>query len=337
MKILLTGGSGFLGKNIVGHFNVMNICDGSSWNSLSDGPGGTVLEDKSELSYNVIPMSSKVYDLRDSYACKKAIDYYNPDVIIHAAGSVGGIQVNKENPGKFMYDNLSMGMNMMERARQYRDRTQKDVKFIMLGTVCSYPKFSPVPFKEEDIWNGFPEETNAPYGVSKKALMMLADTYHRQYGMNMVNLIPVNMYGPHDHFNLTSSHVIPALILKFYNAMKNGEQEISVWGTGKASREFLYAGECAEAIRLAIHKDVGPEPINIGTGQETTIKDLVTEVGEQMGYEGEIVWQTDKPDGQPRRCLDTTKAKELLGFESTIDLQTGLKHTIEWFLKKENK
>tara|TARA_Y100000114_G_C11715420_1_gene305674 strand:- start:552 stop:1172 length:621 start_codon:yes stop_codon:yes gene_type:complete len=206
----------------------------------------------------------------------------------------------------------------------------------MLGTVCSYPKFSPVPFKEEDIWNGFPEETNAPYGVSKKALMMLADTYHRQYGMNMVNLIPVNMYGPHDHFNLTSSHVIPALILKFYNAMKNGEREISVWGTGKASREFLYAGDCAKAIHAAIDKDVGPDPINIGTGQETTIKNLVIEVGEQMGYEGEIVWETDKPDGQPRRCLDTTKAKEVLGFEADTDLKTGLKQTIEWFLK-ENK
>jgi len=334
MKILLTGGSGFLGKNIKGHFNVVNVANGSSWNSISiDGK----TEDRSKLTYNLIPISSKVYDLRDSYACRKVLDHYNPDVIIHAAGSVGGIQVNKENPGKFMYDNLAMGMNMMERARQYRDKTQKDLKFIMLGTVCSYPKFSPVPFKEEDIWNGFPEETNAPYGVSKKALMMLADTYHRQYGMNMVNLIPVNMYGPHDHFNLTSSHVIPALILKFYNAIKNGEQEINVWGTGKASREFLYAADCAEAIRLAIHSDIGPEPINIGTGQETTIKDLVIEVGEQMGFEGIINWETDKPDGQPRRCLDTTKAKELLGFEATTDLQTGLKHTIEWFLKKENK
>lgn len=318
MKILLTGGSGFLGKNIVNYFKSVN----------SANP---------HLTYSVMPLGSNVYDLRDSYACKKALDHYNPDVIIHAAGSVGGIQVNKENPGKFMYDNLAMGMNMMERARQYRDRTQKDVKFIMLGTVCSYPKFSPVPFKEEDIWNGFPEETNAPYGVSKKALMMLADTYHRQYGMDMVNLIPVNMYGPHDHFNLTSSHVIPALILKFYNAMKNGEQEINVWGTGKASREFLYAEDCAKAIHAAIHKDVGSDPINIGTGQETTIKDLVTEVGEQMGFEGIINWQTDKPDGQPRRCLDTTKAKELLDFEATTELQTGLKHTIEWFLKKENK
>jgi len=246
------------------------------------------------------------------------------------------IQVNKENPGKFMYDNLAMGMNMIENTRRYEIKKQKDVKFIMLGTVCSYPKFSPVPFKEEDIWNGFPEETNAPYGVSKKALMMLADTYHRQYGMNMVNLIPVNMYGPHDHFNLTSSHVIPALILKFYNAMKNGENSAEVWGTGRASREFLYAGDCAKAIHSAIDKDVGPEPINIGTGQETTIMDLAFEIADQMGYEGKIIWQSEKPDGQPRRCLDTTKAKELLGFEADTDLKTGLKQTIEWFLK-ENK
>jgi len=336
MKILLTGGSGFLGKNIVGHFNVVNICDGSSWNSLSDGPGGTVLEDKSELSYNVIPMSSKVYDLRDSYACKKALEYYTPDVVVHAAGSVGGILANRENPGKFMYDNLAMGMNMMERTRQYRDRTQKDVKFIMLGTVCAYPKHTPTPFLESYLWEGYPEETNAPYGIAKKTLMKMGETYHEQYGMNIVNLIPVNMYGPYDHFNLTSSHVIPALILKFYNAIKNGEQEVRVWGTGKASREFLYAGDCAEAIRLAIHNDVGPEPINIGTGKEITIHDLVTEIGDQMGYEGTIKWETDKPDGQPRRCLNTHQATEKLGFSASTDLQTGLKHTIEWFLK-ENK
>lgn len=318
MKILLTGGSGFLGKNIVNYFKSVN----------SVNP---------HLTYSVMPLGSNVYDLRDSYACKKALDRYNPDVIIHAAGSVGGIQVNKENPGKFMYDNLAMGMNMMESTRQYRDRTQRNVKFIMLGTVCSYPKFSPVPFKEEDIWDGFPEETNAPYGVSKKALMMLADTYHRQYGMNMVNLIPVNMYGPHDHFNLTSSHVIPALILKFYNAMKHGSDTVEVWGTGAASREFLYAPDCARAIECAIlAQGVGPEPINIGTGKEITIFDLVNEIADQMGFEGDISWDKSKPDGQPRRCLNVDRAQDRLGFKATTDFQTGLKHTIEWFLK-ENK
>lgn len=312
MKILLTGGSGFLGKNITNYLTAND--------------------------YDVVSLSSKVYDLRDSYACKKCIDHYNPDVIVHAAGSVGGISINKENPGKFMYDNLAMGMNMIERARKHRDKMKPSLKFIMLGTVCSYPKFTPVPFKEETIWDGFPEETNAPYGVSKKALMMLGDTYHRQYGMDFVNLIPVNMYGPHDHFNLTSSHVIPALILKFYNAMKNGEQEITVWGTGGASREFLYAEDCAKAIRKAIDTpNIGPEPINIGTGKEITINNLVNEIGEQMGYEGFINWDTTKPDGQPRRCLDTSRAKERLGFEASVDLQTGIKNTIEWFLKEANK
>ena len=316
MKILLTGGTGFLGKNIVGHFNAVNV---------------------PQKHYDVIPMGSTVYDLRDSYACKKVLEHYTPDAVVHAAGSVGGILANRENPGKFMYDNLAMGMNMIERTRQYRDKYKKDVKFIMLGTVCAYPKFAHVPFKESGLWDGYPEETNAPYGIAKKALMKMGETYHEQYGMDIVNLIPVNMYGPYDHFNLTSSHVIPALILKFYNAMENGEQEVKVWGTGKASREFLCAGDCAEAIRLAIHKGVGPEPINVGTGKEITIHDLVTEIAEQMGYEGKIIWESDKPDGQPRRCLDTTKAKELLGFEAAIDLQTGLKHTIEWFLKEKQK
>ncbi len=316
MKILLTGGTGFLGKNIVGHFNVVNV---------------------PQKHYDVTPMGSKVYDLRDSYACKKALDHYNPDVIIHAAGSVGGIGANQKNPGKFMYENLAMGMNMIERTRQYRDKYKKDVKFIMLGTVCAYPKFTPVPFQESELWNGYPEETNAPYGIAKKTLMKMGETYHEQYGMNIVNIIPVNMYGPYDHFNLTSSHVIPALILKVYNAMKNADRSITLWGTGKVSREFLYAGDCAEAIRLAIHHDVGPQPINIGTGKEITIHGLVTEIAEQMGYEGEIVYDSSRPDGQPRRCLDTFWAKELLGFEAAIDLQTGLKQTIEWFLKEKQK
>ena len=312
MKILLTGGSGFLGKNIVYYFRNVE-------------------------KHDIIPVSSKVYDIRDSYACKKLLEYYNPNVIVHAAGSVGGIQVNKENPGKFMYDNLAMGINMIESTRRYEIKKQKDVKFIMLGTVCAYPKHTPTPFLESHLWEGYPEETNAPYGIAKKTLMKMGETYHEQYGMNIVNLIPVNMYGPHDHFNLTSSHVIPALILKFYNAIKEGKRQVEVWGSGNASREFLYAPDCAEAIRCAIETKVGPEPINIGTGTETTIKELVEEIAEQMGYEGDIVWQTDKPDGQPRRCLDVTKAKEVLNFEAKTDLKTGIKNTIEWFLKEQQK
>lgn len=318
MKILLTGGTGFLGKNIVKYFK--------SVNSVSP-----------HLTYSVMSLGSKVYDLRDSYACKKVLDIYHPDVIIHAAGSVGGILANRENPGKFMYENLAMGMNMLNRTRKYNEKYNKSIKFIMLGTVCSYPKFTPVPFEESELWSGYPEETNAPYGIAKKTLMRLGEAYSEQYGMDVINLIPVNMYGPYDHFNLTSSHVIPALILKFYNAMKNGEQEVKVWGTGKASREFLYAGDCARAIHCAIHKDVGPEPINIGTGKEITIHDLAVEIADQMGYEGYITWESDKPDGQPRRCLDTTRAKNLLDFEAVTDFETGLKHTIEWFLKEKNK
>ena len=309
MKILLTGATGFLGQN---------------------------LEPVLSKDYEVVGIGSKLHDLRNKDDCNKLLSEVQPDVIVHAAGSVGGIGANKENPGKFMYDNLAMGMNMLERTRQYRDQYAQWVKFIMLGTVCAYPKHTPTPFLESYLWEGYPEETNAPYGIAKKTLMKMGETYHEQYGMNIVNLIPVNMYGPYDHFNLTSSHVIPALILKFYNAIKNGEQEVRVWGTGKASREFLYAGDCAEAIRLAIHNDVGPEPINIGTGKEITIHDLVTEIAEQMGYEGTIKWEIDKPDGQPRRCLNTHQATEKLNFRASTDLQTGLKHTIEWFLK-ENK
>ena len=307
MRILLTGGTGFLGKNI------------------QENLGQFMNQD-----YSLSVMGSSVYDLRCQHACRKMVQYHNPDVIVHAAGSVGGIGANQENPGKFMYENLIMGANLVERAR-----IEKVQKFVLLGTVCAYPKHTPVPFVEEHLWDGYPEETNAPYGIAKKTLMRLLQAYGEQYGMRGANLIPVNMYGPHDHFNLTSSHVIPALILKFYNAIKNGS-EVELWGTGNVSREFLYAPDCVKAIAKAIETEVNLEPINIGTGKEITIKDLATEIAEQMGYEGEIKWQSNKPDGQPRRCLDTSKAKNLLDFEAKTDLQTGLKQTIEWFLNDNN-
>jgi GDP-L-fucose synthase len=243
---------------------------------------------------------------------------------------VGGIGANQENPGKFMYENLIMGANLIEAAR-----VRGVGKFILLGTVCSYPKFASVPFKEPTIWKGYPEETNAPYGIAKKTLMKMVETYNWQYGFNGVNLIPVNMYGPHDHFNLTSSHVIPALILKFYNAMKAGDREVELWGTGKASREFLFAPDCAEAIMLAIEKDIEPDPINIGTGKEITISGLANEIAEQMGFDGEILYDSSKPDGQPRRCLDVSRAKERLGFVAKTDFKDGLKQTIEWFLGEQ--
>jgi len=303
MKILLTGSGGFLGKNVKP--------------ILSEG-------------HEVVGVRSANWDLRKQNTCEQLVKMTRPDVVVHAAGSVGGIGANQENPGKFLYENLIMGANLIEAAR-----VNEISKFVLLGTVCAYPKWTPVPFKEEEIWNGYPEETNAPYGIAKKALMKMLETYKEQYGFNGVNLIPVNMYGPHDHFNLTSSHVIPALILKVYNAMKACERSITLWGTGTVSREFLYAADCGDAIKTAIEKDVPPEPINIGTGKEITISALAEEIAEQMGFDGEILYDSSKPDGQPRRCLDTQKAKDLLGFEAKTDLTSGLKNTIEWFLKRE--
>ena len=309
MRILLTGGTGFLGKNI------------------QENLGQFMNQD-----YSLTVMGSSVYDLRCQHACRKMLQYHNPDVIVHAAGSVGGIGANQENPGKFMYENLIMGTNLIERAR-----IEKTPRFILLGTVCSYPKHTEVPFKEQDLWAGYPEETNAPYGIAKKTLMRLLQAYGEQYGMRGANLIPVNMYGPHDHFNTTSSHVIPALILKFYNAIKNREKMVTVWGSGKASREFLYAPDCVEAIARAIETEPGLRPINIGTGKETTIKELVNEISDCMGYDGFIKYDDSKPDGQPRRCLDTSKAKTLLNFEAKTDLKTGIKQTVDWFLNNNKQ
>jgi len=300
MKVLITGASGFLGKNISPllhrHYNVIEI-------------GGHT-----------------TYDLRDQSQVKEIFSTYKPDVVVHAAGRVGGIGANRENPGKFMYDNLSMGINVIEECR-----LSECQKIIMLGTVCAYPKFTPVPFKESEIWEGYPEETNAPYGIAKKTLMELVMAYHQQYGLKGANLVPVNMYGPHDHFNLTSSHVIPALILKVHNAIKNNDSRIIGWGTGSASREFLYAEDCGEAIRLAIETDIEPSFINIGTGCEIKIKDLLEKICDIMGFEGEIEWDTSKPDGQPRRCLDVSKAEDLLGFKASVGFEEGLERTIKWF------
>tara|TARA_Y100000590_G_scaffold38864_4_gene41647 strand:- start:3143 stop:4051 length:909 start_codon:yes stop_codon:yes gene_type:complete len=299
MKILLTGATGFLGNN---------------------------LEPVLSKKHVVIGHGSSTWDLRNQMQTEYWVGHIKPDAIIHAAGSVGGIGANQENPGKFMYENLIMGANLIHQAYKH-----KIPKFILLGTVCAYPKYTPVPFVEEALWDGYPEETNAPYGIAKKTLMRLVEAYHEQYGLNGVNLIPVNMYGPHDHFNLTSSHVIPALILKVKNAIQNNSESITLWGTGQASREFLYAPDCAEAICLAIEKDVSPEPINIGTGREIKISELIETITDVMGYDGKIIYDSTKPDGQPRRCLDTSRAKERLGFEAKTGLFEGLTKTIEWF------
>jgi GDP-L-fucose synthase len=301
-KVLLTGATGFLGKNIE-----------------------PILSQKHE----VVGIGSDFYDLRRQTDVCNLLDSEKPDVIVHAAGTVGGILANSENPARFMYDNLIMGANLIEYASQFKIK-----KFILIGTVCAYPKYTSVPFREEDLWSGYPEETNAPYGIAKKTLMKLVETYHSQYGLNGVNLIPVNMYGPHDHFNLTSSHVIPALILKFHEAIKN-KQDVTVWGTGNASREFLYAPDFGKAVLTAIQKSVGPEPINIGTGREIKIIDLAEIIANIMGFEGTIFFDSSKPDGQPRRCVDVFRSKKLLGFEAKTPLAEGLKQTIKWFKERE--
>ena len=302
MKILVTGSSGFIGQNLMpklivkfGHENVYG---------LKKNPWNLINKDHAEY----------------------IIKYHRPDVVIHLAGNVGGILANRENPGKFLYDNLMMGMNIIDTCEMY-----KVPKFIMLGTVCSYPKFTPVPFKESDFWNGYPEETNAPYGIAKKTLVEMLIAYRKQYGFNSTCLIPCNMYGPYDHFNLTTSHVIPALIMKVAHAIKNKEEKIDVWGTGEASREFLFAEDCADAIIRAIYAGTDATPINIGTGKETKIVDLIELICFLMGYNGDINFDKSKPDGQPRRSLDVSKAKAILGFEAKTTLKQGLSKTIDYF------
>jgi len=295
-RVLITGGTGFLGKA---------VCRELKSNGYSD----------------LIAIGSRDCDLRDQDATQKMVIDSGANVVIHLAATVGGIGANKENPGRFMYENLVMGTNIIEASR-----SAGVDKFVMVGTVCAYPKFTPVPFKEEDIWNGYPEETNAPYGIAKKALMQLICSYKEQYGFNGINLIPVNMYGPFDNFDPKISHVIPALILKFYTF-----EEVEIWGTGSASREFLYVDDCARAIRLAMENHNDPNPINIGTGSEISIKDLAHKVKDVVGHTGPLYFNSSYPDGQPRRCLDTSKAKEAFGFEATVPLDEGLRQTVEWF------
>jgi len=303
-KIIITGGTGFLGKAVR--------------KALSDS------------NDTIIPLRGRgEWDLTKQKHVEYLFAHNTPDVIVHLAAKVGGIGANKQNPGLFMYENLVMGMNLIETARKYG----KLKKFIMVGTVCAYPKFTPVPFKEEDIWNGYPEETNAPYGIAKKTLTEMLIAYHAQYGLQSTNLIPVNMYGPNDNFNPESSHVIPALILKIDRAISRGSNNIDIWGTGDASREFLYVDDCAEIIRKSIEKETTPHPINVGTGNEIKIRDLVLTLAKIMGYTGDITYHSDKPNGQPRRCLDVSKAYKVFGFEASMPLYEGLKHTVSWYYR----
>lgn len=266
------------------------------------------------------------YDLVDAAAVSDAIAEGQPDIIIHLAAVVGGIGANRAQPGRFFYENLMMGTQLIEQARLAGVR-----KFVSLGTVCAYPKFTAVPFHEEDLWSGYPEETNAPYGLAKKMQLVQLQAYRQQYGMDGVFLLPVNLYGPRDNFDPATSHVIPAIIRKCVEARRNGDDSVTLWGTGSASREFLYVADAAEAICLAAERYDDPESINVGAGFEITIRDLAEKIAQLTGFDGEIVWDASQPDGQPRRKLDTSRAKERFGFEATTGFDEGLRTTIDWF------
>jgi GDP-L-fucose synthase len=270
-----------------------------------------------------VPRSAQ-YDLREVDAVRRCLDDAKPDVIIHLAAVVGGIGANQDNPARFFYDNASMGIHLIEEARQRGVQ-----KFVTIGTVCAYPKFTPVPFKEDDLWDGYPEETNAPYGLAKRMLLVQGQAYRQQYGFNAIYLLPTNLYGPGDNFDPASSHVIPALIKKCVDAVENGADHIDVWGTGTASREFLYVDDAADGIVLAAERYNSPEPINLGTGQEITIRELVDMIAETTGFRGQIRWDPTKPDGQPRRALDTSKASERFGFSAGASLVEGLRRTVD--------
>lgn len=249
-----------------------------------------------------------------------------PDIVLHLAAEVGGIGANRANPGRYFHANLAMGLHLIEHGR--RRGVQK---FVQVGTICAYPKFTPVPFREDALWDGYPEETNAPYGIAKKALLVMLQAYRAQYGMNGIYLLPVNLYGPGDNFDLESSHVIPALIRKIEQARERGADEVTVWGSGNASREFLYVDDCAEGIVLAAESYDDPEPVNLGTGSEINIRDLVGEICDACGWHGSVIWDIDKPDGQPRRCLDTSRARDRFGFVAKTGLRDGLRKTVEWW------
>lgn len=316
-RVLVTGGAGFLGSFVVEKLQERGCKD-------------------------IFVSRSKDYDLVQMENVRRLYQDAKPGIVIHLSAKVGGIGANLNNPGKFFYDNLMMGVQMMEVGRQAGIE-----KFVALGTICAYPKFTPVPFKEEDIWNGYPEETNAPYGLAKKMLLVQAQAYKQQYGFNAIYLLPVNLYGPRDNFDPESSHVIPALIRKCIDAQtvhsssfivdsselraKSYEPTITAWGTGKPTREFLYVEDAAEGILLATERYNKPDPVNLGAGFEISIKDLVELIAKLTGFKGEIIWDTSKPDGQPRRMLDTSRAEREFGFKAKTSLEEGLKKTIEWY------
>ena len=299
----VTGGDGFLGSYVL--------------EKLAERGATQVFVPKIE-EYNIV----------DPEAVKRLLADANPDLILHLAANVGGIGANQARPAEFFYDNLMMGVQLMHEAWKAGVS-----KFVAIGTVCAYPKFTPVPFREETLWDGYPEETNAPYGLAKKMLLVQSQSYRQQYNFNSLFLIPVNLYGPGDNFNLETSHVIPALIRKCLEAQDRGDDEIVVWGDGSPTREFLYAADAAEGILLAAEGYNSSDPVNLGSGEEISIKDLVTKIVEFTGFEGQLVWDTSRPNGQPRRGLDTSRAKERFGFQAQVKLEGGLKRTVEWYRK----
>ena len=299
-RVLVTGGAGFLGCHLV--------------------------ERLAREGHEVVVPRSADHDLTEMADTARLFDAASPELVFHLAAEVGGIGANRANPGRYWYANLLMGVHVLEQARLHRTP-----KLVLAGTICSYPKHAPVPFREDDLWDGYPEETNAPYGVAKKAILVGAQSYRVQYGLNAVYLLPVNLYGPRDNFDLETSHVIPALIRKMLEAERRGEDEITLWGDGTPTREFLYVEDCVEGLLLAAERYDGAEPVNLGTGEELAIRDLAELVREATGYRGHIRWDTSKPNGQPRRRLDTSRAEELFGFRARVPLREGLARTVDWY------
>ncbi len=303
-RIIVTGGGGFLGSYVVEKLHQRGCKD-------------------------VFAPRSNDYDLRNLPAIISLFEETHPDIVIHLAAQVGGIGANREKPGEFFYNNLIMGAQLMEQARLFAVE-----KFVAIGTICAYPKFTPVPFMEENLWDGYPEETNAPYGLAKKMLLVQSQAYRQQYGFNSIFLLPVNLYGPGDNFNPSSSHVMPALIKKCVDALENHKDEIICWGDGSSTREFLYVEDAAEGILLATEKYNKSEPVNLGAGFEISIKELVNLIAKQTGFKGRIFWDRTKPNGQPRRRLDTSKAETEFGFKASVNFEEGIRKTIDWYISK---
>jgi GDP-L-fucose synthase len=300
-KILITGAAGFLGSFVIERLN-------------------------SQGYTNLVSLRKRDFDLTHEAEVERLYQTHKPDVILHLAAEVGGIGANRDNPGRFFFANMAMGMHLIEGARKFGLK-----KFLQIGTICAYPNLTPVPFSEDNLWNGFPEITNAPYGIAKKALLVMCQAYRQQYGLNAVYLLPVNLFGPRDNFHPHSSHVIPALIRKCVEARDKGADQISAWGTGSASREFLYVEDCAEGIVASMEKYDSPEPMNLGSGREISIKNLTELIATLSKFKGRIAWDPSKPDGQPRRCLDVSRAQRAIGFVAKTSLEQGLSKTIKWF------